>query len=298
MKNLVHKIGYLLQGITGRLNQDLQCPSCDATNARRVDRKYFHSFHECLVCFLTFRYPGESAQKMAAFYQDSYIEPGITTELPDDQSLQEMVANSFVGTEKDFSYHINILTQLGAKAGDRILDFGANWGYLSWQLQRRGFKVSAYEISKPRAAYGKKLGIEIQTDLAQLEPGFDVIYSCHVLEHTPNPAQAIRTLLQLLKPGGLLVAHTPNASAAYRSSGSEFSRSWGHVHPVLLTDQFVRRIAGDYPFFVSSKDHGSALESWDQTTQRLELCDGPGLFFAIRKSNPSAERPLRPFGNA
>jgi hypothetical protein len=103
------------------------------------------------------------------------------------------------------------------------------------------------------------------------------------LEHTPNPASCIKSLLALLKPGGLLVAHTPNGSAAVRTKESGFNQFWGQVHPVLLTDRFVQKVAGNYPYFVTSVDNSPELESWDQQHPLKQSCDGPGLFFAIRK---------------
>lgn len=81
----------------------------------------------------------------------------------------------------------------GMPADSRVLDFGANWGYGVWQLRQAGFSAIGYELSEPRAAYSTRLGVEIFTDWSEIQgrAPFDVVFSSHVLEHTPDPARAL-----------------------------------------------------------------------------------------------------------
>jgi ubiquinone/menaquinone biosynthesis C-methylase UbiE len=39
---------------------------------------------------------------------------------------------------------------------------------------------------------------------------FDIVVSSEVIEHTPNPEQAIKEIYRVLKPGGVMVLSTPN----------------------------------------------------------------------------------------
>lgn len=274
----------MLSGITGRLKGTAVCPSCNSISALIRDRKWFHALLECKGCGLMHRFPVEAAADMAKMYDDGYAEPGLTTELPDDANLSRLLEIGFKGSGKDFSYHVSILRALGLTAGARLLDFGANWGYASWQFDRAGFDVTSYEISKPRAAYGSKLGRSIETDITMVGTGFDVAYSCHVLEHTQDPAAAMRTQLSLVKPGGLVVAHTPNGSVAFQAKNAKaYHLMWGKVHPVLLTASFVQKVADGRPCFVSSDDRPEFVAKWDGKANKVEAIDGPGLFFVIRK---------------
>lgn len=282
---LISKLRYLAAGLRQRWNQAARCPSCGTLSQQAIDRKYFHSLMDCAACGLRFRYPVESRDAMLAFYQDHYFEPGITTELPSPQDLQQLLLSGFRGSAKDFSYHIQILRSLGLQAGARILDFGANWGYATWQFRAAGYAAEGYEPSKPRAAYAQALGITIHTDWSAIEPGFDAVYSCHVLEHVPDPARAMRDQLALLKPGGLLIAHTPNGSEAYRRKHPAHLRKiWGKVHPTLLTDRFVAGIAGRQDYMVSSDDRPQSLQRWAEQAQLMDPCEGDGLFFVIRRA--------------
>lgn len=241
---------YLLSGLRLRRHQALRCPCCSGVDSRVVDRKFFHALHQCAKCGILFRYPNESAADMADIYQLAYAEPSLTTRLPDDSTLTHLLATNFAGSGKDFSYHVQILRSLGLKAGDRLLDFGANWGYATLKFQRAGFVADGFELSRPRAEFGRKLGLEIATVLPEGEAIYDAVYSCHVLEHVPNPLETLKAQLHLVRPGGLVIAHTPNGSAACRAVFKSFHSVWGQVHPVLLNDEFINRNFGVYPHYV------------------------------------------------
>ena len=277
------KINYLVSGLTGRLSTSAACPACGDCNGRLIARKWFHSLLECPNCRLLHRYPVESQQHIDDLYDHGYEEPGLTTQLPSDDALEQLVTTGFKGSPKDFSYHASILSALGLAAGGRLLDYGANWGYASWQFARHGFDVTSFEISRPRAAYGRKLGLAIETEIARVGTGFDMVYSCHVLEHTPNPRTVLLEQLDLVKPGGLVVAHTPNGSALHRQSSPGFNLTWGYVHPVLLTDDFVRHVAGARPYLVGSDDRPENVKTWDRATQLSQPADDSGLFLVIRR---------------
>jgi SAM-dependent methyltransferase len=157
-------------------------------------------------------------------------------------------------------------------------------GYASWQFARAGFDVASFEISKPKAAFGKKLGLTIHSDINKIGEGFDAVYSCHVLDHTPNPREVLLKQLSLVKPGGLVAAHTPNGSKDYRINNyTSFHRSWGQVHPVLLGDGFVRSVAGSLPYIVTSDDRPQKLADWDGVSQVKQPTNEAGFFFAIRR---------------
>jgi SAM-dependent methyltransferase len=275
----VDRVAYLVSGITGRFYQSTACPACKSANGSVCDRKWFHSLIECRSCGLLHRFPTESEEWATSFYNEGYAEPQ-ATQLPSDHELTDLLSNSFKGSDKDFTYHSAILEALGIHG--RILDYGANWGYASWQFARSGFDVVSYEISQKMAAFGKKLGVSIETDISRVGANFDAVYSCHVLEHIPDPRSVIIKQLTLVKPGGLVVAHTPNGSRAYRTRAPNFSLTWGQVHPVLLTDNFIEHVAEERPFLVTSDDRPERLARWDRFSQVKDPCADAGFLFAIR----------------
>lgn len=275
---------YQLSAVDGWVNQMKACPVCTGSKVTPIDRKGLHKLYECMNCHLLYRHPREDAEEMHKFYQHEYDIDGLATYLPNEQELEHYLDSGFIESKKDFSWHIKILESLGMKPGLDMLEFGSSWGYATWQFKKAGFNVDAYELSVPRAAYGKKLGVDIETDIEKIEGPYDFIYSCHVLEHVPNPKEILIQQMAWLKPGGMLVAHTPNGSLQHRLSNKKgFHKSWGLVHPVLLTDEFIQNLFASESLYISSDDRPESICQWGGDTRVVDDCDADGLFFVIRK---------------
>jgi len=249
------KLRYVLGALPQRFTQPNQCPGCDSTSFARVDRKGLHELHRCGECALLYRWPYESAAAMAKFYQREYSQPGLTTDLPDARTLEQLTATGFRGSSKDFSPILELFEEIGVPSEARVLDYGANWGYAVWQFREAGFDAIGFELSRPRAEFSKRLGVDIYTEWADVmaQDPFDVVFSSHVLEHTPDPAVAINEQLSALRPDGFLVALFPNGSELFRQADPKaFHRLWGRVHPVMLNDEFALKILGDQIVFLGS----------------------------------------------
>lgn len=133
----------------------------------------------------------------------------------------------------------------GGGAGGDLLDFGAGVGNLTKQL---------YEESSFRSLTGADLlkrppGLAdavrwIRTDLNEPldlpEASFDILVAVEVLEHLENPWAVSREWFRLLRPGGLLVASTPN------------TESWRSLLALLLRGHFVAFGENDYPAHITA----------------------------------------------
>jgi 2-polyprenyl-3-methyl-5-hydroxy-6-metoxy-1,4-benzoquinol methylase len=191
-----------------------------------------------------FRFPKENVTNSLEFYQKSYQE-GLTTSLPDDKELENLLSQKFKGTPKDFSGKVDLIRQY--KPEGKLLDYGCSWGYGVWQLQKAGYKALGFEISRPRAKYGReKLGVDIldcADDLNNL-PGayFDVIFSSHVLEHLPDISDVFPLLHRLLKPGGMLAIFVPNCDGCDMKEGFEEKKSFafGEKHTIAFSSSFLK----------------------------------------------------------
>ncbi|HET9232993.1 MAG TPA: class I SAM-dependent methyltransferase, partial [Candidatus Eisenbacteria bacterium] len=134
-------------------------------------------------------------------------------------------------------YHNQIDLYLGlAEQGPRldILDVGCAQGTLALLLAERGHRVCAMDIRKPFLDYAASrhehgdvrwvCGNALDTD-----PGgpFDLIFANQILEHLVVPVAFVGRLAQWLRPGGLLVATTPNGD--YVKSGLPSFHDLGDV---------------------------------------------------------------------
>ncbi len=82
---------------------------------------------------------------------------------------------------------------------DDVLDFGCGGGFLLHVLEARS-RVGV-EINPHAAASARALGITTYATVAEVPGTFDRIITSHVLEHIPNPRQALIELREKLRDG-------------------------------------------------------------------------------------------------
>ncbi|MFD1152113.1 class I SAM-dependent methyltransferase [Saccharothrix hoggarensis] len=101
--------------------------------------------------------------------------------------------------------------------GKEVLDVGCGLGYFSERLHERGARVTATDLGPNLVeATRRRVGChaEVADALRLVEhfgpDRFDVVVSSECIEHTPDPAAALRQMAGVLKPGGHLAVSTPN----------------------------------------------------------------------------------------
>jgi 2-polyprenyl-3-methyl-5-hydroxy-6-metoxy-1,4-benzoquinol methylase len=283
------KTAYFCRSLAAQFTKTrFSCPNCGSALNSTIDRKYLITqLRRCGSCQLLFRTPTDDPANNLSFYENEYRQ-GFTTGLPTDAALAEMKQSNFAGTEKDYSYYLGVLKQLGLKLGSSVFDYGCSWGYGSYQLVKAGFEVVSFEVAPSRSRYAhEKLGIQTVSDmnLNGYSNHFDCFFSAHVLEHIPAPAKAFDYAIRLLKRDGLFVSFTPNGSSAHRAtSPNSWSKAWGEVHPNFIDEIFLdrsfersRRIVGSSPVTNPSLPEQIQLK-------RVNKLDGGELFFCAQRS--------------
>jgi 2-polyprenyl-6-hydroxyphenyl methylase/3-demethylubiquinone-9 3-methyltransferase len=105
--------------------------------------------------------------------------------------------------------------------GARALDVGCGGGLLAESLARAGATVTAIDLApamiEVARLHAAEAGLEIDYRvcaagalLGEAPEAFTLITCLEVLEHVPDPAALVRTLAQLLEPGGTLILSTLN----------------------------------------------------------------------------------------
>ncbi len=98
-----------------------------------------------------------------------------------------------------------------------ILDVGSNRGAFARAITEAARAATVTAVEPDERVFESAAGIARvtpvharieQTDFA--DESFDVVHSCHTIEHLASPAQVLADHWRVLKPGGLLIVDAPN----------------------------------------------------------------------------------------
>ncbi len=113
------------------------------------------------------------------------------------------------------------ITERQSLAGEHVADIGCGGGLLAESLARAGARVTAIDLSPSMievarlhaAGEGLEIDYRLQSAAALQESAperFAVVTCMEMLEHVPDPAEIVRTLAGLTRPGGSIFVSTLN----------------------------------------------------------------------------------------
>jgi 2-polyprenyl-3-methyl-5-hydroxy-6-metoxy-1,4-benzoquinol methylase len=188
-----------------------------------------YDIRDCCSCGLLFRTPRLSAGDLSDLYARI------------DYRVWETIG--FRPIERTIQEHLRKLPH-----GSRLLDFGCSSGRLLSPLVR-DYECYGTEINgkASEAASAKGLLMLPETDNQDgFSASFDCITMVDVFEHLEKPIASLRRIVNLLKPGGILLTATGNGdSPACRVDPAQFWYFRHAVHLIMLTSkhaQFLQRV--------------------------------------------------------
>jgi SAM-dependent methyltransferase len=135
-------------------------------------------------------------------------------------------------------YYAKLARRHGPREG-RLLEVGCGLGHLlAWLTDRYqvvGTDVNPWALEEARrnVPQGQFLQLSAQ-DMGPLEDSsFQIVIAKHVVEHLPEPEQALGEFSRLLAPGGLLLLATPNLDSPMRERKKE--RWIGYQDPTHIS---------------------------------------------------------------
>ena len=176
------------------------CPICTAPSGTLYGEQEGYRIYRCGCCGVMFVAPMPDDQALAAFYHDYHKTTQYTAKL-----------DSKVRRAKRRIRALRRRTR-----GRRFLDAGCNAGFATEAARTLGFDalgvdVDPVTIDTARQLFPKaRFAAEDIATLATRGEQFDVLYCSEVIEHLPRPLPFLRSLRQLLAPGGRALLTTPD----------------------------------------------------------------------------------------
>lgn len=191
------------------------------------------------------RFPTDSAllQYYKSYFASPDDRPRVTTGSP--QRLGLRIA-SYLG-------------DLASRDQLEILDFGGGDGSNAVAvLEARGMQGAVTVIDHEQRLAPSPPGISVRRteSLDKLDDDFDVVLASAVLEHLPNPLDALGVLLARVRPGGVFYARTPYI-VPIMDLACRVGKSFDFTFPAHLYDL-------GQPFW-------DALPTWYQPASKLQV---------------------------
>jgi SAM-dependent methyltransferase len=197
---------------------------------------------ECSDCRLWYLNPMPTEQTLESLYDSAYFESESASRLGYEEYGK--MADDFRAT---FRRRLELVdAHVGA---GRLLDVGAGFGYLADAAVPRFRERWVVELSEAAArrvdpAHRVLVGRFETVDLP--DGYFDVVSMQDCLEHLPEPRAALAKIRRLLRPGGALLAVTPNVrSWLALLQGQNWVSLKFPEHVVLYSEATLRRALGE-----------------------------------------------------
>jgi SAM-dependent methyltransferase len=184
--------------------------------------------------------------------------------------------------ERD-QYLENIGPELEFIAGltpGRVLDIGCGPGWLLSAIDP-AWEKHGVELSAAAAEHATQYG-EIFVgpfESADYAPGsFDLIVMYHVIEHLPDPVDAVQRACALLRDGGRLVLGTPDFdSGCARRYGNQYRMLHDPTHISLFSNDSMHRVLRDNGFQIEQVEYPYFETQWFDRENLLKMLNTDGI---------------------
>lgn len=210
----------------------------------------FFEIYECSSCDATFVDPLKSDEKIYEYiYKQVKIVPGYERYYRYSE-LVKKVSNPLSLLCNSESVYWSVRESLTKcfpeKKNISILEIGSGLGYLTYSLNKAGYKTTGLDISNDAVLQAKeKYGDYYEAgDLFVISENHKKTYDCvvmtEIIEHVEDPKSFIVAALSLLRDGGKLILTTPNKSAAPKNT--VWQSDTPPVHLWLLAEKSITKL--------------------------------------------------------
>jgi methionine biosynthesis protein MetW len=192
--------------------------------------------------------------------------------------------------------------------GDRCLDVGCGdgraggLGLQPYQVDYVGVDISETAVQAARARGLQAMRIDDSSSLPFADDSFDAVICLEVLEHLLTPKATVVEMKRVLKPGGVLIATTPNVAYWRRrldlallgrwnpfGYGLAVEQPWADPHIRFFNPGSLRRllVAGGFSAVNVAGHRGSLLGDVPWIGRRLAVEQGSPPYRALERMWPA-----------
>lgn len=189
-----------------RDERDFICPLCGGREKLAYLTWRDYSLYECMDCGAASPNVDPSKISSLGLHSSPIMEEDVKREI---LATYDYRKRTFAAER--MSYLRNLIPGFGESA-DEVLDLGCGPGYFLSYLQDQGIRGRGLEVNPFCVLFCSETGLNVADGRLEDEPDetYSLITMFDVIEHLDKPVEFFRTARQKLRPGGYLLAYTPN----------------------------------------------------------------------------------------
>jgi len=183
--------------------QYINCNICNTDETRLITIQNDYRVVQCKNCGLVYVNPRPTQETLIGLYNDYHQRNG-----KDEHTWARLMKMNFRNVSA-------LLNRMFPEKG-KILDIGCGYGHFITLMKNYGWTASGIEPSSRTLGYAKSKGLVVfETTIDDAifpESSFDVVTAFYVLEHLFDPLSALKKILAMLRPRGVVILRVPHST--------------------------------------------------------------------------------------